>query len=587
MDSNKKFSGIFDEDSFLIRIVENREIFDCEENNTSNDPIDHLLLMISSSHSQRGYEALSIHPLVKLPREALESVQHEMFHWVQSLSLNLRIFQFLVTQKLARVYSNRHNLYPEHFPDTLPFTNENDQLIEYIHKSTIANNKNFVEYSYDGAYEIIEEIRKQFGCKNWRETIRTITRISQEHHQDLYQICHGKSSNDCFLNIMETDPPVAMPFVEHIHPMNNGQIFPCYAAILDYFFYIDFSLKNVIESVTYVSEFLKKDKSVPEIDFKNPEELKYLGIWEFYKRLNQDFYKNEKELILSFLAICDLAINVDVFSDDDPSLSLDEKMTNNSFPYRFGKLVSCIRACAPLQLIEGEEYSKTIENYQDAICKYMGITHPTISIRKIIFTITCSIAIDIERMIKLDKSMFQDIILAPFDEINKRFDDVFKFIDYLNEKANSIKNKISASNNILGSILNTLIYKLKNRGKFILYYLYQDEIMKHVPRPVVLYDGEIYTDISAVNTYPYHVQKDFSMYDYINLFLAKSIADNKCACQFLARDITCWYQKNGLGCPSFGLEEEEKTKRRTYGFDDHWCHWTYFLNLHQKNAISN
>ena len=95
-------------------------------------------------------------------------------------------------------------------------------------------------------------------------------------------------------------------------------------------------------------QFLYQKKTIPQINLSQFEDHKYLGVWEFYRRLHAKRYANQEDMALSFLALVDLTFLNDPNMPESEMYNDEEKAINSSLPYRFGKIIYRAQGVPPL-----------------------------------------------------------------------------------------------------------------------------------------------------------------------------------------------------------------------------------------------
>ena len=78
---------------------------------------------------------------------------------------------------------------------------------------------------------------------------------------------------------------------------------------------VSFSMVNLVESAAHVAEHLFCKKPIPRLRaLATAQEIRYVGCWEVWCRLNSRSYPSEHELASAFLAAVDLALGAHTLS---------------------------------------------------------------------------------------------------------------------------------------------------------------------------------------------------------------------------------------------------------------------------------
>ncbi|MBK7407286.1 MAG: hypothetical protein IPJ40_03860 [Saprospirales bacterium] len=255
MHKEKHYTALFDYDSFLIRLLPKEfEVDEPEE----RDQTMSFQLLLTALFSKQKRDSFSLEQFENLPNEAEHLLGHETFHWWQAISSPFYIIRFLLAFKLIRVNGVKHNINVNSLPDPFMFPNDENQLMEH-YKSVEAN---FMKFSMDRTQLkdlrlALTSFKREHNIKDRSELIHRFRDIHFKNI-DIYRVLYNQGDK-IFLNEISVDPPTAMPFFQFPH-LNEGQQLPGYSAILDYFYYINFSGEHIIESATYISELLLAKK---------------------------------------------------------------------------------------------------------------------------------------------------------------------------------------------------------------------------------------------------------------------------------------------------------------------------------------
>lgn len=577
---NEHFFAEFDFDSFLIRVIENGddssiESLFVEDNDCEYGSKDASMdILLKAYYSKYKKEYLPERSLDALPQEVRELITHENLHLIQAYSYVFIIKRFLDTLKLRRYHAKSKNM-PRFrlFADTLLTADDNYSLITSQYSTDVMNFNYFKDLG-KMVLRFAEEALREIGYTSKSDFLKYIEQKTGVIGIDLYR----KFYNTTGLNIISDDPPTAMIFSSMPH-LEEGQIFYFYVAILDYCFPIEFTVITVMESMTYISEKILKDEKIGEINLFDEESRKYLGVWEFYRRFFNSRYDSEKELALSYLAFCDLALTMDIMPDENEFYYEEDRLINSNFPYRFGQIIYKAQNFDTLKLMDNDP-EKSIVLFQDKYCAYVGFTSVGNSIKKMILHLIKVLLLDLCYLTPVDdRKMINNL-----HNVQSDLDNNWKLIDVvlsdLNLYRSNVNEAISIAHNTLGTMLNTLVWKLDNRHNFVLPLLHLDEIKRLFPSPYVLYKGEFYAswDRENVLVSPYRIEYMSKQQDYLLLFLSKSLISGESDCAFLSQRLTCCYVENGLGCPLKGLSKENNLKRECFE-DKNWCYWVWYKKI--------
>lgn len=586
--NNDDFSAEFDLDSYLIRVIDNQEDFSIdslfeESNKIKNDystpPLD---LHLKAFYANQSHEYLIDNPLSNLPQNARHKIIHENMHFIQANSYTFIITRFLSSLKLMR-YHAKHKKIPRFrlYPDTLLVEDKDYSSILYIYFSSKMNFnylKDLGKPMISFAEEVYPLIKEEYGCKNNPEILKCIEKKSGIKGLGIYE----KFYNIHGIDIISEDPPTATLFTSIPH-LEKDKIFYAYIGILDYYFPIEFSITNVLESMAYISEKIKNDERIREINLLNEDDRKYLGVWEFYRRIFSARYDSERELALSFLAICDLSLTTDITPNEEDVYYEEDHLMNTNFPYRFGKIIFRSQGIPTLNLINNN-MEKSIIDFQDKYCKYSGMLSIDDSIKKMILHLAHILITDLCFLTEIDSEEFVSNYKLIRNDLKNNWYLIYNIINRLNYYNSKTSGAISIAHNTIGTIFNTLILKLNNRGKFALLPIYFEEINALTPSPYILYNGEFYSDFRKFHYIgqPYKISYLSEQQDHLMLFLSKPLIYGENECTFLRRNIDCFYTKNGLGCPLKKLTQKEISKRCEFK-NLNWCYWEWFkIMLNEK-----
>lgn len=582
----KKYYALFEYDSFIIRLLPHGYNINTNNQNDNQEGLD-MSFMSMSAYVKQNIDSFPLFSLERLTDEIKSDLWHETIHWWQAISTPFIISRHLLSSKVFRANTELFSLKKSLFSDTFFMLHDTDEeQINAHYESTLMNFKHFsmTQIEVEELETIYNSLKNIFAIEERQLVLNKIKEgYEKDSGLDIYRTLYG--NNHGLFNVVSDSPPVAMPFFEFPH-FTIGQQLPGYSAILDYFYYIDFSGDNIIEAITYINEVLAKNENIPQIDFSDIEDHKYLGIWEFYRRLHSNRYDNEKELALSFLALADLSLTNDPFRyyDERDEYDIDYKFENSSLPYRFGKIVYRAQSIKPLKIINND-YAKSIINHQEELCSEFGMPRPEIGIKRLIAHIMSVIFIDLEKYYEFSspEQTIQTLLSLYKDPINK-WNEIPELLSSLNRANSSLKGKITINHTILGIILNCLFFRLDNRGKIAVPFFYYNEIYDAFPKPLIIFEGNYFMDLSLAEGTPYNISYSaFSLcHDFISLKTSSTVKNKSLTCGFKEGMVKCIYQANGFGCPYKQLKDIERKKREIYSLGD-WCHWTHFIKNHQVN----
>jgi len=577
-----EYKALFDYDSFVIRFLPTSIDQYLEMKNGPSSNVD---LFPTAYYSKLNRDAFTVEKLDKLSKSIKTDLVHEIFHWWQALTTPFIVSRFLISSKLLKINSGKFNLRKTKFSDPIFFIpDEHEEVVAEIYESSLMNFKHF-SMSYEELKVLETEyvrMKQTEGIENIQDIPESLReKIEKNRGMNIYQILYGENHGE--FNIVSDKPPVAMPVFLYPH-MTRGIKYPGYAAILDYFYYIDFSADNVIEAMTYISECLYNNEDIRDLNIFEIEDHKYLGVWEFYKRLHSKNYSSMKNLAISFLALSDLALMNDPFrTDKNNFFGVEERYENSSFSYRYGKIIFRAQGFKPLEVVNND-YELSIKTFQDEFCHYCGMINPEIGLKRMILLLITVLFIDIQKYFRIQNHLEIETTIADIDrDLKENWSMIRILLDGLNTGYKNIHGKITINHKILGMILNGLFFRLENRGKLAVPHLYYDAINQMLPKPLIIYDGNYYIQSDFSEGHPYKIPyTDIeSCHDFIGLHVSKKIAKGVEACDFKESGIKCWYQKNGLGCPYKRLSDKEKGLRDQLDIGS-WCHWTHFLNEHKE-----
>ena len=578
-----KYYALFDYNSFTIRILSSEiKLYD---DINDFDALSAIELLSASVNSKYNRDTYSVKTIDELPQAAREPLTHETLHWWQSLSSTFYITRFLLHLKLLRYNASDNGLNELFITDT--YVGESKESIRSLNNSSLSN---FLDFSMPK--EELEELEKallmcgsDYSLNKRKEVIKQFKNLCYGEELSVYQKLYGK--NHSMFNIVSDDPPTAMPYFDFPH-LEDGLVLPGYSAILDYFYYINFSGLNIIESATYISEYLFQKKSIPDIDLSDFGQHTYLGIWEFYRRLHSSRYKNQEDLALSFLALVDLTFMNDPELKESEIFDIDDKYVNSSLPYRFGKIVYRAQGYPPLDFSSGN-YEMALKNYQDSFCKYSGIPNPEIGLKRMIVYLIVTLSWDARYFLdNKEEKMIYSLYMKLRKDINKNWDTTLNIIDILNRAIRRLGGKVNLGYNIIAIIINALYFRLNNRGKFALPHLYYNELKNALPLPLVVYRGDYYQDIDGIfNGYKIPFEVDYSdlNHDFLLLKVLSPLSDNQLKCGFLKNYIRCNFQKNGAKCPYSDIKDDDKFSFGNMYNPNKACHWSYVLSSFSKKEI--
>jgi hypothetical protein len=393
-------------------------------------------------------------------------------------------------------------------------------------------------------------------------------------------------------NLFPEAPDTAMPYIRMPHEVGGEITLPGYAAVLNFndssrTAVVPFSGRHIVESAALVSEHLKTGVPIPEVTSDTDEnELIYLGVWEFWRRLFHMRYKSEFHLATGFLSVVDLVLNPDLFDLDHNDIELYQE--NTSIPYRFGKLVYRM-GYLPILDIEQGELGDSIHNFQQMLSEESGWTSPEITVKKMIVSLSRIIVEGLVRkasepneIIKKYYWLFQsslNTILCDFPRVESSLRDIQK-IGWDEDRPRPIRSW-PLGINILITMLHSLFYRLKYPGQFSAPFFYARELNISYPLPVVLFQGDYYCDQPGwspehpdeigFNAYPIEV-----MFDSIGLAAMGPLAYGKNTCGFYKKGYKCYFMKNASHrCPLACIDDPRLAEREKISWQKTWCHWVF------------
>ena len=382
------------------------------------------------------------------------------------------------------------------------------------------------------------------------------------------------------LNEVSAAPYAAMPYCEI--PFGRDGVYPEYGAILGFEkegaaekLLFPLNGRYLMESAAYISEMLYMNQPLPNTTWiDNKESLPYLGAWEFWRRLHGKRYKSTQALAFAFLAAVDLAITSDVV--DVEELDGEYMAEMMSISYRFGKLAYRILGIPPFNLHEEEEPAAAVVRFQKEICQWNGWLAPNRFFKKMaIFLTKFLLESEAKRLPKFNDPPMMTILDSLFTKriVAEKYETIkslWGLIANLSELAPSV------GQHIIGTMLNSLVYRLENPGEFILPHIYHNKLQSYFPLPAILYEGRYYWDtdnegFTGKTLNPYVVAPTELIQDVISLVTTHPIKNGNMECGFISQNMNCWYITEGIGCPQDIVSEDQVKLRLNVGLGD-WCH---------------
>jgi len=339
----------------------------------------------------------------------------------------------------------------------------------------------------------------------------------------------------------------------------------------------------LMESAAYISQQLYEGRPLPKPEqLDEIEDQKYLGVWEYWRRLHGHRYSSEANLALAFLAAVDLTIMSDVI-DITPSDS-ETHLEMFSLPYRFGKLAFALQGLEPLQPKDGDEPAQAVAQFQEQFCQWYGWPSPDFAIKKMAVQLTRIVVGAFARHIPAtpeNKALIETFLgdsLPPGTPQTSYLAEHFELVEPIWNLFQYATGAPRIGQQVLGNMLNACLYRIKHPGEFALPHLYHAGLGRQFPLPLVLIDGTYYLDQEVGNAlnvgWPYPITGMETLHDLIALMTIKPLKYGEAGqCGFLEEALECFYVKSGLGCPIRGLTSEQREIREKVQLDD-WCHWT-------------
>lgn len=585
--SNNLFSqshGIFDIDSFLI-LFPNESI--------REEEVDLMQKAANIVHQSRNEEVFSVINILAYADLLKINLLHEEIHYWQAMTSPAIIMNYLNLSKLLFTRVNSLNLRCV-FTDTFPLKknyNTNDFLsIYYSHRMNFEAPRD-ERIFFRRVYNLYEQSVNEGFCETWSEYAKSLKiQIEDKLGESIYDFIapylHMVKGS---YNVISDELSIAMPFICRPH-IEQEKSFLEYGGLLDYFDIINFTGDNLMESYAIVNECIAKGISIPQYEASKMESNRYLGAYEFYRRLHAHRYANERELAISFLIVIDICFTTDPLYNHNNLYQCDEDFyqENVSIPYRFGKLVFRAQGFRPFHISTESNILSDIETWENDFCEYQGFYLPEICIRHTIEYLLTILLNDFEGVgYKISQELIE--ILHDFKAEGPNWD------VKLNQVVNSLNSLyqyhceetpnsgLTFQNHTILAITNALIYRLYNRGKIILSASYQYEIRHSLESPVFIVGGQYACNLIDSSSRGPLMDYSSGIYGPIENLVIKSIAkEGILSCGFRDNFYDCRYITNGYGCPLDGLSEEAKIKRRESGIDENWCHYTRIMNIIKK-----
>jgi hypothetical protein len=359
---------------------------------------------------------------------------------------------------------------------------------------------------------------------------------------------------------------------------------PAYGAMLGFgpghdIVHIAFTAQSLLESAAYISQLMFEGQEPPVVEsLDDVESRQYLGPWEYWRRLHGRQYCDRKSLAIAFLAVIDLAMMADLTQGVNPTkLDAEYYYERVSIPYRFGKLAYRLQTCPPLTITD-TNILDAVRRYQELACERCSWP----SVRQV----------GKEKVIALTRALLFNCAFAIEDNLANRtileavyrtpVEDIIQDLTSL-EPAWKLIREVDGRGHILGqqileSMLNACVLRTLQPSYLAAAFAYSARIMDALPLPVVLYEGQYYSDVSEGATIEVHAEEIFSVArglarESIELLVLLPLRKEKRLCGFIDVHADCDYMQLGFGCPYKPLTQVQRTLREELQLDD-YCHYT-------------
>lgn len=568
--------GVFDIDSFVTYFFDD----DSSEMNQKDISLMEIVSMMQEALYARNYkQSYNGKHILILENILGKELFHEKVHIWQAMSSPLIILNFLNVTKLSRYNAIKLGLNRQRLSDTYPFLSDDSSDIDVLYQSHRMNFYNgtndsglnkIAKKNYEKVCELYNNVTWDIFIEKWKNSIES--KFNLTIYEFLSPMLHIPYH---YFNIIHTaSRPCAMPLRIINHSL-EGKEFKCFSGQLDYFNLINFTGDNLMEAFAYVNECLKFDMKIPSYNPLDSTSESYIGVYEVYRRMHQSRYSSERDLAISFLVSVDLAFMTDPMGDHTEEYECYESFhqLNVSLPYRFGYLIYSLLGFRILKI--SEDPVQSVEEWQNGICEYMGWYKPVAGLKNMLSYLMSIIYHDINLAVG-DYELFK--ILYELNDSDKNWNNKINYgIEAINHYHSTIKGKITAQHGILIQLANVLYYRISNHGKFIIPFMYEQEIRQNIASTIFIYNGDYYYDFTERDMGPLHYNVN-GKYEYLDQITMRSISRyGKKICGFLDAFVECRFQKNGLGCPINGLSDKECELRNKIGIKGNWCHWGCLL----------
>lgn len=441
-----------------------------------------------------------------------------------------------------------------HLPQDLPLKTDIVLFHERIHYWQLLSCSNMQIHFFNYLDKIRTEVMKRKGnywkicgqlVSNDTSSFDLVAESLESYQSHMYSV-NVLPNMIKAMNLISTSPLTDMPYMELPHKTDK-KFLPAYGAVLGFesgnIVFFPFNGVYLMESATYISQLLYQGRSLPHVeDINTKEDLKILGMWEFWRRLHGSKYDSELCLAYSFLAAVDLALNGYVMEPGD----LEYRSEMASIPYRFGKIAYRLQGFPPLELNK-EEPAAAVNHFQEKICEYFGWPSLDISTKTMAISITQILVANYYYMDEdiRSNSIFDKLFSESTRNLSGKIEEFEQLWDLFRRVNLDV---VRIGQNILQNMLNACIYRIKHPGEFILPHIYYKELYSHFPLPLILLNGRYCTDYDLPSN---------AVHDLISLMVLKSFADSQneqfedseTKCGFLSNYLDCFYIQSGLGCP--------------------------------------
>jgi hypothetical protein len=353
---------------------------------------------------------------------------------------------------------------------------------------------------------------------------------------------------------------------------------------------VPFTVQTLTESAALISERLYAAEELPSGPDEEPDwNPRYMGCWEYWKRLHRTRYASTEELALSFLAAVDLALAATpLMMGLEPGMDQESAAEAFNLSYRFGKLAFRSQGFPPLEY--AADAALAIDQFQRKFCQYCGWEPPDTAVRVVAVYLTQLLSAALgwptaRAETQPDSALVRWLFTAHPREVMDRLDELKPVWDYLSELEPESKNPV-IGHRVAGMMLNACWHRLKHPGRQAAPHIAADILPGIFPLPFILIDGRYHYDLELEDpkaTFgderPFKINALAISAECVMLGALSPLAAGTDRCGFLdpiTKRARCFYGLGGLGCPhpTATLSESEREQRERLGVDD-WCHWTF------------